>query len=209
MNEASDAAIVIVDDDEAVRHSLSAVLETEHWRVKTFPSGDAALAGLDAGDVGCLVVDVRMPGMDGLELQRQLRARGIDTPVVIITGHGDVPLAVQAMREGAFDFIEKPFDNSILITSIRAALKSRRHSAFDKKHSDEAVRRFNRLTAREREVLELLVTGQANKQIAHALNISVRTVEIHRARVMEKTATRNISQLVRLALAAGIEPKQT
>lgn len=203
MTPSNDPMIVIVDDDDAVRDSLSAVLEAEGWRTRTFPSGDAALADLDATGVGCLIVDVKMPGIDGLELQRQLHARGIQTPIVIMTGHGDIPLAVQAMKDGAFDFIEKPFDNAVLLASIRAALRANQRTAAEKDVATAAANKLERLTPREREVLDLLVAGLANKQIAYQLGISVRTVEIHRARVMEKTNTRNVSQLVRLALDAG------
>lgn len=207
MNQPTESTVVVVDDDEAVRDSLTALIETEGWQVKAFPSGEALLAGLDASGVVCLVVDVRMPGIDGLELQKRLRERGIDTPVVIVTGHGDIPLAVKAMKDGAFDFIEKPFDNAIILDCVRRAARERERATEKKQYIVETTARIERLTPREREVLELLVTGYANKQIAHLLNISARTVEIHRARVMEKMDARNLSHLVRLALAAGVVPK--
>lgn len=207
MNQPTESTVVVVDDDEAVRDSLSALLEADGWRVRAFPSGDALLAGLDASGVGCLVVDVRMPGIDGLELQKRLRERGIDTPVVIVTGHGDIPLAVTAMKNGAFDFIEKPFDNTVILDCVRRAVHERQGATEQKQHIAEVGARIGRLTPREREVLDLLVTGYANKQIAHQLDISARTVEIHRARVMEKMDARNLSHLVRLALAAGVVPK--
>jgi two-component system response regulator FixJ len=207
MNQPIESTVVVVDDDEAVRDSLSVLLEADGWRVKTFPSGDALLATLDASEVSCLVVDVRMPGIDGLELQKRLRERGIDAPVVIVTGHGDIPLAVMAIKNGAFDFIEKPFDNTVILDCVRRAVHERRGAVAQKQHIAETTARIERLTPREREVLELLVTGYANKQIAHQLSISARTVEIHRARVMEKMDARNLSHLVRLALAAGVVPK--
>jgi two-component system response regulator FixJ len=207
MNQPTESTIVVVDDDEAVRDSLTALLESDGWHVKAFPSGDALLAGLDVSGVDCLVVDVRMPGIDGLELQKRLRERGIDTPVVIVTGHGDIPLAVKAMKNGAFDFIEKPFDNAVILDCVRRAALERRGVTEQKQHTAEAGARIERLTPREREVLDLLVTGFANKQIAYQLNISARTVEIHRARVMEKMDARSLSHLVRLALSAGVVPK--
>jgi len=207
MNQSTESTVIIVDDDEAVRDSLAALIEADGWQVKAFPSGDALLAGLDVSDVACLVVDVRMPGIDGLELQKRLRERGVDAPVVIVTGHGDIPLAVKAMKNGAFDFIEKPYDNAVILDCVRRAVHKRRGMAEQKQHLAETMARIERLTPREREVLELLVTGYANKQIAHQLDISARTVEIHRARVMEKMDARNLSHLVRLALAAGVVPK--
>ena len=154
---------------------------------------------------GCLVTDIRMPEMDGLELLQALAARGPLPPVIVITGHGDVPLAVQAMKLGARDFIEKPFDTAELMTSIRAALTGAANSAAVVT-DPEIQQRLARLTPREREVLEQLVIGRSNKAIARQLAISPRTVEIHRARVMEKMRAESLSQLVRMAFAAGIDP---
>jgi two-component system, LuxR family, response regulator FixJ len=196
--------ICIVDDDEAVRDSLEAVLEAEGFDVAAFASArdflDDGLAG-----AGCLVTDLRMPDMNGLELLAALAGRAQAPPVIMITGHGDVSMAVGAMKLGAIDFIEKPFDTQVLVARIREALRG---PAADDGASAavDIQRRLELLTPREREVLEQLVIGRSNKAIGLELDISPRTVEIHRARVMEKMAVGSLAELVRLALAAGIDP---
>ena len=185
--------------------SLRVLLEAEGFDVETFERASTFLQRFEGKLPGCLVTDVRMPDMDGLELLQALSARGPLPPVIVITGHGEVPLAVQAMKLGARDFIEKPFDTAELMTSIRGALRGTANSAAVVT-DPEIARRLARLTPREREVLEQLVIGGSNKAIARQLAISPRTVEIHRARVMEKMRAESLSQLVRMAFAAGIDP---
>lgn len=186
--------VYIVDDDEAVRRGLGALLTVRGHVVETYASAEDFLARLPAGAAGCALIDLRMPGMGGLELQRELKRRGHALGVVVITGHGDVPVAVAALKAGAVDFLEKPFDSDAILASIAEALgKPEPAPATD-------AARLAGLTPREREVMDLVVAGQTNKAIAHRLGIAVRTVEIHRARVMEKTATRNLSELIRLAI---------
>ena len=184
---------------------MRVLLELEGFNVETFGQASVFLQRCEGKLPGCLVTDVRMPDMDGLELLQALSARGPLPPVIVITGHGDVPLAVQAMKLGARDFIEKPFDTAELMTSIRAALTGAANSAAVVT-DPEIQQRLARLTPREREVLEQLVIGRSNKAIARELAISPRTVEIHRARVMEKMRAESLSQLVRMAFAAGIDP---
>jgi two-component system response regulator FixJ len=199
------ARVVVIDDDEAVLDSLRVLLESEGFNVETFERASTFLQRCEGKLPGCLVTDVRMPDMDGLELLQALAARGPLPPVIVITGHGDVPLAVQAMKLGARDFIEKPFDTAELMTSIRAALTGAANSAAVVTDPDIG-QRLERLTPREREVLDQLVIGRSNKAIARQLAISPRTVEIHRARVMEKMRAESLSQLVRMAFRAGIDP---
>lgn len=193
----------IVDDDEAVRDSVRALLEGVGFACATYES---ARGFLDTDDLapGCALIDVRMPEMDGLTLLRELSARRREIAVVIMTGFGDVPLAVKAMKEGAVDFVEKPMPRDVLIGAVQRALGKAKQAQSTADEKREAAARFGRLTGRERDVLELLVAGDANKIIAHKLGISPRTVEIHRGRLMEKTLARSIAELVRMALAAGI-----
>ena len=199
-----EGTIFVVDDDEAVRDSLALLLETVGLRVEAFANATDVLARCQEERPACVVTDVRMPGMDGLELQRTLSKLYIDVPVIVITGHGDVPLAVKAMKAGATDFIEKPFSDDIILASIEAAARSR----YVKKAGaavDAIGKRIARLTPREVEVFQQLIRGHPNKVIAYHLNISARTVEIHRARVMEKMEARNLPELVRMAIEGGVE----
>lgn len=198
--------VFVADDDEAVRDSLRLLLETAGYRVETFPSGQALLSALRPDEDACLVVDVKMPELGGLEVQERLRASGFSLPVVIITGHGDVPLAVQAMKSGVMDFVEKPFTEEVILTAIARAFEIERQQRASDVAAVEARSRLSELSERERQVLSCLVAGKPNKVIAHELVISPRTVEIHRARVMEKTRARSLSELVRLALTAGVSP---
>ena len=200
------ALIHIVDDDDAVRDSLEALLLAEGYDVTGFASAEAFLADRDpAQTVGCCLLDIRMPGMDGLTLLRALGDEATVLPVIIMTGHGDVPMAVKAMKLGALDFIEKPFDAKAMLDAIRSALRS--NQAGESSRIDPAlVERVERLTPRERDVLEHLVAGRSNKEVGLELGISPRTVEIHRARLMEKMAADSLAQLVRMAIEAGIEP---
>jgi two-component system, LuxR family, response regulator FixJ len=193
--------IYVVDDDEAVRDSLSILLESAGHDVETF---DLALAALDRCRTrrpDCILSDVRMPGMDGIEFQEKLTEAGIEAPVVIMTGHGDVRLAVRAMKAGALDFVEKPFDDNAILKSLAEAIGRYAERVSPKPVDPELAARLETLTPREREVLDLLVAGDPNKVIAYRLQISPRTVEIHRARVMEKMRARSLPELVRLALS--------
>jgi len=202
----SRATIFIVDDDDAVRESLKLLLETSGFTVVAFPTGMAFLEALRPSVEGCVLVDVRMPGMGGFEVQQELHRRNCTLPVIVITGHGDVPLAVRALKAGAADFIEKPFSDETILDSIERALKLGGKSRQEQEATAEILAHADRLTGREREVLHELVAGHANKVIAYHLGISSRTVEIHRARVMEKMQARNLSELVRMALTAGLQP---
>lgn len=199
------STIFIVDDDAAVRDSLSALLEAEGFATETFESAKAFLTGYKPKDACCVIADIRMPDMDGLELQEEIIRRAWGLPVIIITGHGDVPLAVRAMKAGAVDFIEKPFDDDVLRASIERGIAQSRRTLGESALTQEVETRLAELTAREREVMEHLVAGRPNKVIAHSMNISPRTVEVHRGRVMEKMQARSLSDLVRMALAANIE----
>jgi len=197
--------ICIVDDDEAVRESLQVLLETMGYTVKAYESGTTFLESCGTLGPGCVLLDVRMPHMNGLEVQARLKAERTDLPVVIVTGHADVAMAVQAMRTGAIDFIEKPFDEGALLASVQNAL-----SYAEEAHRNDDVKaaiqcNLDRLTPREREVFDQLIIGHANKVVARALDCSPRTVEIHRARVMEKMSATSVAHLVRMAIAAGIE----
>ena len=198
----SPRSVYIVDDDEAVRQGLTALLRAKGFAVESFASADAFLAGVPAQAAGCALVDIRLPRMSGLELQREMKRRGIALPVVIITGHGDVPVAVAALKAGAVDFLEKPFDSFAILAAIDEALKRAAESGTGPDR-DALAMRVERLTPREREVMTLVVEGQPNKAIAHRLKIALRTVEIHRARVMEKMEARNLSELVRMAIRLG------
>lgn len=200
----TELCVFVVDDDEAVRDSLRTLLEIEGFACTTFPSAESFCAAYRPDWRGCLLLDVRMPGMDGVELLETLAQRRSELPVVLMTGHGDVPLAVRAMKAGALDFLEKPVDHDVLLGCLRGALDQARQRSEEQGAATEISGRLDSLTARERDVLECLVIGAANKVIAHELGISPRTVEVYRARVMEKMQARSLSQLVRMALAAGI-----
>jgi two-component system response regulator FixJ len=201
------AKIFVVDDDADVRESLCQLLDAAGFESQAYESAQAFLAGARMPEGGCLIVDLRMPGMNGLELQQKLVADGVQLPVIIVTGHADVPLAVQAMKAGARDFIEKPYSHATILNAVNAALGSANAAPGSAAIPDQIGRRLAQLTARERDVLEQLVVGHPNKVIALNLQISPRTVEIHRARVMDKMAASSLSHLVRMALAAGIGPK--
>lgn len=202
----AERCVYIVDDDEAVRDSLSVLLESRTYAVKSFGSAAEFLAAAPSLPVGCLIVDIRMPEMDGLELQQRLTRRGLSFPLIVITGHGDVPLAVRAMKAGAVDFIEKPFTSEAILNSLDMALSRLSASSEQDQTAIAAAAKLALLSPREREVLEGLIAGLPNKTIAYDLAISPRTVEIHRARVMDKMGARSLSELVRLALAAGVRP---
>jgi RNA polymerase sigma factor (sigma-70 family) len=188
--------IYVVDDDEALRDSLLWMLESNGYRALGFESAEAFLAAHNPAMTGCLVLDVRMPGMSGLELFEELRSRHSTLPVVFITGHGDVPMAVQALKKGASDFIEKPFNDKEMLALVEGCLARERESRERLRQEADVARRLAQLTGREREVLDLIIAGRLNKQIADDLGISIKTVEVHRARVMEKMQAHSLAELV-------------
>ena len=192
--------VFIVDDDDAVRRFLTGLIRSIDLKVEAYASAQDFLDAYQPGRPGCLLLDVRMPGMSGLELQRELAERAIALQVVILTGHGNVPVAVQAMKAGAVDFIEKPFNNELLLDRIQRAVAQSLRSDSAREARDETVRRLDTLTPRERQVFELVVGGETNKSIAHGLAISEKTVEIHRARVMRKMRARSLAALVQMAV---------
>ncbi|HET6607168.1 MAG TPA: response regulator FixJ [Rhodopila sp.] len=199
---ASEAVVHLIDDDEGVRQAVSFLLATAGFAVRVYESGTVFLNALPTQQSGCIITDIRMPGMDGLELQRQLKARNITLPVIVITGHADVPLAVEAMKTGAVDLIEKPFSDDTLLTSIRVAID--RHAVNAERDGDlSAIRdRIATLSPREREVLDGLLAGLPNKTIAYNLKISARTVEVHRANLMTRMGAQSLAELVRMAYLA-------
>lgn len=194
----------VIDDDEAMRDSLAFLLDVHGIPAQVYDCATAFLDALPAPCEGCIVTDIRMPDMTGLELIRKLKADGVDCPVVVMTGHGDVQLAVEAMKAGVIDFIEKPFSDEVFLGAVRTALAHQATNAAPDQARREAERRLESLSPRERDVLVGVVAGKANKVIAYELDISPRTVEIYRANLMSKTGARNISELMRVALAAGL-----
>jgi len=192
----------IVDDDAAVRQSLAFLLSSAGLAVRLYDSATAFLAGLREVKGGCLITDMRMPGMTGLDLLHELRAKACDLPAIVVTGHGDVPLAVEAMKAGAIDFIEKPFDQQAILSAVQAALD--RGLGRDRGDGPAIAARLASLSARERQVLDGLIAGHPNKTIAHDLGISPRTVEVYRANLMTKMAARSLSELIRMAILADV-----
>lgn len=199
----SEPIVHVIDDDEAIRASLGLVLEMADLLNRTYPSAQDFLELSEPLEGGCVVTDVRMPGMSGIELVRRLRERGDTVPVIVITGHGDVPLAVEAMRAGAVDFIEKPFEHEMLLASIRSALNAQAKTDHDLAERRRFEQMLSGLSGRERDVLRGVIAGKLNKVIAYELGISPRTVEVYRANVMSKTGASGLSELVRIALLAG------
>lgn len=194
------STVYIVDDDEAVRDSLRWLLEANNYRVRAFPSGESFLAEYDEKRPGVLIVDVRMPGMSGLELQEQLIARKSSMPIVFITGHGDVPMAVSTIKKGAIDFLEKPFDETDLREIVGRMFEQANERLSQAQAQREHEAMLARLTAREQQVLERIVAGRLNKQIADDLGISIKTVEAHRANIMEKLQVTTVADLMKVAL---------
>jgi RNA polymerase sigma factor (sigma-70 family) len=197
----SKPTVFVVDDDQAMRNSLKWLIESVGVVVENFSSADDFLARFQPSRTGCMVLDVRMPGMSGLELLEQLGQRGISIPVVIITGHGDVPMAVRAMKAGAIDFIEKPFNDEALLDAIRRALAFSEEQCSHQDEHLQILQRLQHLTPREHEVMEMVTDGRSNKEIANALGVSAKTIEAHRARVMEKMQAGSLAELVRMVLA--------
>ncbi len=198
----NEPVIHVVDDDAAIRDSLAFLLDTANLVSRTYESAAALLARAEQLEPGCIVTDVRMPDMSGLEMVRRLTELGVRHPVIVMTGHADVPLAIEAVRAGVKDFIEKPFDDDALLASIRAAVAEQTQAAEISGQGAEVCSRLGTLSARERQVLEGLVAGHANKVIAYDLEISPRTVEVYRANVMTKMQARSLSELVRMTILA-------
>ncbi len=194
------STVFIVDDDEAVRDSLSFLMQSVGLPTETFDSADSFLQANPVGRAGCLLLDIRMPGMSGLELQGLLGERDIRLPVIFISGHADVPMAVRALKAGAFDFVEKPFNDQLLLDCVQRAIEADRQQRQSEAQLDEWRERMASLTPREREVMELVVDGAANKVISATLGVSLKTVEAHRARVMDKLKADSLSNLVRMCV---------
>ncbi|HEY7581627.1 MAG TPA: response regulator FixJ [Acetobacteraceae bacterium] len=192
----------VVDDDASVRDSLTLLLESAGFRARAYGSAVSFLETAPDRGVGCVLTDVQMPELNGLELQRRMSALGIQLPVIVMTGHGDVPVAVQALKAGATDFLEKPFDDEQLLSAVNAAIALSQQARDRAAAVADVATRLTTLTPREREVLDRLVAGQPNKTIAYDLGSSPRTVEVHRARVMEKMGARSLAELVRMTIAA-------
>ena len=205
----NEAVVHVVDDDVAVRQSLSFLLASDGLPVRLHESASAFLDSVKTTPDGCVVTDVRMPGIDGIEFLRRLKSHGFTLPVIVMTGHADVPLAVEAMKEGAIDFIEKPFDDDLFLAVVRAALKQQERHAHQDAQTAEVRARVQALSQRESQVVEGLIAGKANKVIAYDLGISPRTVEIYRANVMTKMQASSLSELVRMALLVGVQPHAT
>lgn len=193
--------VFVVEDDEAVRDSLELLLKSDGKPVKTYESAIAFLKDYSDKMAGCIVLDIRMPGMDGMELQKKLNEKHSILPIIFVTGHGDVPMAVDAMKEGAVDFIQKPYREEALLEKIEAALKQDLDQRKSLDEKQEIIRRIKSLTPREHEIMDRMIAGQANKVIAIELEISQRTVEIHRSRVMHKMGTHSLAHLVRMVLS--------
>jgi two-component system response regulator FixJ len=196
--------VYVIDDDDAVRQSLEFLLKTAGVSVRGFESAKAFLDVLPAIKSGCIITDVRMPEITGIDLLRRIKESGLDIPVIVITGHGDISLAVEAMKIGAVDFLEKPFDDDLLLAAVRSALNTEAGAARHKAEIADIHDKLAALSNRERQVLEGLVAGKANKVIAFDLGISPRTVEIYRANLMTKMSANSLSDLVRMAMTAGI-----
>lgn len=204
MNMTAKKGIVyVVDDDEAVRDSLQWLLEGKDYRVRCFESAEAFLARYDPREVACLIADIRMHGMTGLELQDKLIERHSPLPIIFITGHGDVPMAVDTMKKGALDFIQKPFDESALVSVVERMLEHARTAFTDQQQAATREALLAKLTGRESQVLERIVAGRLNKQIADDLGISIKTVEAHRANIMEKMGANTVADLLKVALGSA------
>ena len=201
--------IFLVDDNDAVRHALRLFLECRNFNVRDFQSAESLLASIRDRDAGVLVVDLRMNGMSGLELQRILKERGMDLPIIFITGHGNIQDSVVALKAGAKDFIEKPFENEVLLKSISQALREEKTRKEVRTAKIEVARKFEKLTPREREVMNYIVEGVSNKHLAVLLGVSNRTIEVHRSRIMTKMGAGSLPELVRMALSLDVrQPDQ-
>ncbi len=199
----SPQTVIVVDDDDAVRNSLRLLLKSAGIHAEVAESAQEYLGRFDANQGGCLLLDVRMPGMSGLELQQELNMRGATIPVIFITGNGDIPMAVEAMQHGAFDFLQKPFRDQDLLDRVQRALARDTENRSRLRHTDRIRERLASLSPREREVLELVTQGKANKMVASDLGVSQRTVEIHRAHVMQKMEASSLAELVRMMMTVA------
>ena len=200
----SDPLVFIVEDDDAVRESISWLISSVDLKVLSFPSAADFLNQCRPGQAGCLITDIRMPGISGLELQDELNRRGCDIPVIVITGHGDVQTAVRAMKAGAFDFIEKPFNDQLLLDLVNRAVSSSVESLREQIEQADVKSRLDLLTPRERQVLDMISVGDSNKNIAHQLEISEKTVEAHRAKVMSKMQAKSLAALVKMVISINV-----
>jgi FixJ family two-component response regulator len=201
--------VFVLDDDPSVRKSLRFLLNSAGYSVETFASAKEFLeSGHDAPGPACLVLDVKMPGLSGLDLQKELKSRNQDIPIIFITGHGDIPMSVQAMKNGAVDFLPKPFDDGDLLDAVKAAFLKDLQARADQNELKNIMQRLDSLTPRENEVLSYLITGMLNKQIAYELNISERTVKAHRKKVLDKMGVNSIAELVRLTEKADFKPAE-
>jgi FixJ family two-component response regulator len=200
--------VFVIDDEEQVRRGLQRLIRSAGWSVETFPSAEAFAERLPYEGIGCVLLDVQMPGMSGPELQRRMLALGVSLPIVYLTGHADVPMSVAAMKDGALDILQKPAEDEVVLDAIAAAIA--KHEAVDAENSTrvEIESRLAKLSAREREVMEAVISGRLNKQIAADLGISEKTVKAHRARVMEKLETRSVAAVARMCEIIGIKPRQ-
>ena len=205
MSESEKPLVHLIDDDEAIRHSASFMLRLAGYRVQTHKDGVSFLEALPGLESGCILLDVQMPKMNGIAVQKELNVRGCEMPVVVLTGHGDVSVAVQAMKAGAVNFVEKPYEKQVLLKALEEAFEQLANQSRGALKKADAEKRLAHLTPREAEVLEGLVDGLTNQAIANTLDISPRTVEIHRANLMEKLGVDNLSAALRLAFAAGLE----
>lgn len=202
-----DRTVHVVDDDSAVRRSLERLLDAAGFHVVSYQSPAAFLNAASGLSAGCVLLDIRMPGVDGLEVQARLNRLRVNLPVIVMTGHGDVPSAVRAMKSGAVDFLEKPFDDETLLNAIGGAFAKASRLIGGDREAVRAAQRIATLSPREREVLDALLAGRPNKVIAFDLNISVRTVEVHRARMMERLGTKQFADAIRLAVMATLAPR--
>jgi two-component system response regulator FixJ len=202
-NNAMEPTVFVVDDDDAVRNALQILIESMGIQVATFDSVQAFLDAYDPARAGCLVLDVRLPRFSGLELQEHLSRQGIHIPIIFISGHGNVAMAVRTMKAGAVDFLEKPFDDQILLESIQRAIEQDRQARAEDQWHEQIMARLGQLSRREEEVLHLLIRGMSNKVIAHEMNLSTKTVETHRAHIMRKLGVNSMAGLMWIALASG------
>jgi len=200
--------VYVVDDDQAVRDSLRWLIESVGLHVKTFSNGQELLENFNESEISCLVLDVRMPGISGLDLQQRLKNMNAKIPVIIVTGHADVPMAIQAMKAGAFDFIEKPYSDQLLLERIQCAIEQDDCFKQQQAVNNEINERIDSLTPREREVMGLVVGGHSNKSIAKELGVSIKTVEVHRGNLMTKMKAQSLSELVRLVMSSSRTTKE-
>jgi len=206
MNKPFKPTVFIIDDDASIRKSLSRLLRSADYTVETFPSAEEFLRREHFDGIGCLLLDVQMPGLSGTDLQEELSRAAYSMPIIFITGHGNIPMSVQAMKKGAVNFLAKPFDDEELLQGVREALEKDRKAKAGRAEVHDALRCIEQLTPREQEVLRYVITGMLNKQIALKLGIAEKTIKVHRGRVMEKLGVDSVAELVRLAEKAGIKP---